>query len=105
MTKRKANPTPEPTPLPPMCVFCQSVNKVQPVNDEWPAQNPCFETRSRYEAYAPFPRDKRTLWLTCDNFSHIKTAVLGLRGGGRMTVRATPEHPRVDMERLKGLFD
>lgn len=105
MPKRKATPAPPQAPLPPMCVLCQSVKKAEPINHESPEQNTCFEARKYPENYAPFHKDRRTLGLTCDGFSHLKTAVLGLRGGGRVTIRATPDRPKVELSSLGPLFN
>lgn len=81
-----------------MCELCQNADKVKSANIEEPTQNQCFEVRSYFEDYKPFKKDKKTIVrLMCKNFSHIQTAVLGLRGGGRIVLRATPEKPQVNL--------
>lgn len=99
----KKQPTPKP-PLPSMCALCQSIKRVQPVSPEEPSQNECFVMRRWVEDYAPFKGDKRTIRLFCDNFSHIKTAVFTLRGGGQKTVRASQEMPKIELSELGPLF-
>jgi hypothetical protein len=94
----------EKPPLPPMCALCQSIKRIQPIGQDEPSQNQCFVMSRRIEDYAPFQQDKRTIRLFCDNFSHIKTAVFTLRGGGRKTVRATPERPKVELSEPGPLF-
>lgn len=87
-----------------MCELCQSCKKVEPLNTETPTNNQCFKERRYPEAYRPFKKDKTLIRLTCDGFSHIKTAVLGLRGGGSKTFHATPETPRIDLSDLGPMF-
>jgi hypothetical protein len=89
-----------------MCELCQSIKKVENLDLEWPTQNRCYETRRYFEEYQPFKKDKKTtVRLTCANFSHIKTAVLSFRGGGQTTIRATPENPKVELEKMGRLFE
>lgn len=87
-----------------MCDLCQSIKKTETVNAEQPEQNSCFESRRYAENYKPFKKDKTIIRLTCDGFSHIQTAVLGLRRGGRITLRATPETPKIELANLGPLF-
>lgn len=89
-----------------MCELCQSIKRVENPNLDLVYQNSCYEMRGRFEKYQPFKKDaKTTVMLTCANFSHIKTAVLGLRGGGQMTIRATPENPKVELSKMGRLFE
>lgn len=88
------------------CELCQNAKKVGTPNLDEPAQNSCYETRRYFEDYQPFKKDKKTtVRLTCANFSHIKTAILGLRGGGQITIRATPENPKVELSKMGRLFE
>ena len=91
--------------IPPMCALCGSIKRVEPINPESPEQNQCFEVRRYAENYAPFKGDRRTIPLTCVGFSHIKTAVFGLRGGGQKVFRASPEMPKIELSELGPLFD
>lgn len=83
-----------------MCELCQSIKKIEPVDAEWSTQNQCYETRSYFEDYKPFKGSNQTVRLTCKNFSHIKTAVLNFRGGGRKVMRATPDTPNIKLPGL-----
>lgn len=84
-----------------MCQLCQNCDKVKAVNLEEPEKNQCFEARRYVENYAPFKNDKKqTVRLTCDHFSHIKTAVINFKGGGRVTIRATAAKPNLDLSDL-----
>lgn len=88
------------------CELCQNAEKVEDPDFIWMTQNSCYEPRRRFEDYQPFKKDKKTtVMLTCANFSHIQTAVLGLRGGGQMTIRATPENPKVELSKMGRLFE
>lgn len=83
-----------------MCELCQNSDKVRAVDTESPNNNQCFEARRWVEDYRPFKKNKATIRLTCSHFSHIKTAVINFRGGGRLVRRATPKVPNVDLSDL-----
>lgn len=78
------------------CDICQYYKRVQPSADD-PRKNECYLERRHTEQYKPFKKSNQVIPLTCRNFSHVKTAILYYRGGGRQALRATPEQPRLEL--------
>lgn len=60
--------------MPCICEICQSIKAVskQDRNTEDITQNPCYAESRYIHDYKPFINSKRTVKVTCDNFSHLR---------------------------------